>query len=102
MFPRSGGEKVYLEAVHKKTKVLATVVFAANAVLLASSAGGSVVFSSKLSPSQCRPMKATNYMFSFVVFLYWQALNPPNGPNVVWLLEVRACMRYYTNISVPK
>ena len=34
MIPRSGGEKVYLEAVYKKPKFLATIIFAINAVLL--------------------------------------------------------------------
>ena len=34
MFPRSGGEKVYLEAVYKYPKFLATMVFAFNAVFL--------------------------------------------------------------------
>ncbi|THH29072.1 hypothetical protein EUX98_g5112 [Antrodiella citrinella] len=34
MFPRSGGEKVYLEAVYKKPKYLATVIFAVNAIVL--------------------------------------------------------------------
>ena len=34
MFPRSGGEKVYLEAVYKYPKFLITMVFAFNAILL--------------------------------------------------------------------
>lgn len=34
MIPRSGGEKVYLEAAYKKPKLLATVVFAVQAILL--------------------------------------------------------------------
>ncbi|KAJ7274122.1 amino acid transporter [Mycena rebaudengoi] len=34
MIPRSGGEKVYLEAIYRKPKYLATAVFAANAFLL--------------------------------------------------------------------
>lgn len=34
MFPRSGGEKVYLEAVYKRPQFLATVVFSTQAVLL--------------------------------------------------------------------
>ena len=43
MFPRSGGEKVYLEAVYKKPKYLATVLFAANAILLGFTASSCIV-----------------------------------------------------------
>lgn len=43
MFPRSGGEKVYLEAVYKKPKHLATVFFASNAILLGFTASGCIV-----------------------------------------------------------
>ena len=43
MFPRSGGEKVYLEAVYKKPRYLATVIFAANAILLGFTASGCIV-----------------------------------------------------------
>jgi L-type amino acid transporter 9 len=43
MFPRSGGEKVYLEAVYRKPKYLATVIFAMNAILLGFSAAGCIV-----------------------------------------------------------
>ncbi|KAF8233146.1 amino acid transporter [Tricholoma matsutake] len=38
MIPRSGGEKVYLEAVYKKPKYLASVIFAVNAIILGFSA----------------------------------------------------------------
>ncbi len=48
MFPRSGGEKVYLEAIYKRPKGLATIVFAANAILLGFTASGCIVFASKL------------------------------------------------------
>ena len=34
LFPRSGGEKVYLEAVYSRPRLLATSLFAVNAVLL--------------------------------------------------------------------
>ena len=43
MIPRSGGEKVYLEAVYKKPKFLATVIFAMNAVLLGFSSASCIV-----------------------------------------------------------
>lgn len=43
MIPRSGGEKVYLEAIYKKPKYLATVVFAVNAIILGFTAAGCIV-----------------------------------------------------------
>lgn len=45
MFPRSGGEKVYLEAVYKKPKYLVTIIFAANAIILGFTAAGCIVSS---------------------------------------------------------
>ncbi|EIW82051.1 amino acid transporter [Coniophora puteana RWD-64-598 SS2] len=48
MFPRSGGEKVYLEAVYKRPKYLATIMFAANAILLGFTASGCIVFASNI------------------------------------------------------
>ncbi|KII96168.1 hypothetical protein PLICRDRAFT_240172 [Plicaturopsis crispa FD-325 SS-3] len=48
MFPRSGGEKVYLEAVYQKPKYLATVLFASNAILLGFTASGCIVFASNI------------------------------------------------------
>ncbi|KAJ3555603.1 hypothetical protein NM688_g2483 [Phlebia brevispora] len=48
LFPRSGGEKVYLEAVYKRPKYLATVIFAANAILLGFTASGCIVFASNI------------------------------------------------------
>ena len=43
MFPRSGGEKVYLEAVYKKPRHLSTVIFASNAIVLGFAASGCIV-----------------------------------------------------------
>jgi hypothetical protein len=43
MIPRSGGEKVYLEAVYKKPKYLASVVYAVNAMVLGFTAAGCIV-----------------------------------------------------------
>ncbi|THG96884.1 hypothetical protein EW145_g7702 [Phellinidium pouzarii] len=44
MFPRSGGEKVYLEAMYPRPKSLATVFFATQAILLGFTASGCIVF----------------------------------------------------------
>ena len=43
MFPRSGGEKVYLEVVYKRPRYLATVIFAMNAIILGFTAAGCTV-----------------------------------------------------------
>jgi L-type amino acid transporter 9 len=43
MIPRSGGEKVYLEAVYKKPKYLASLLFAVNAIILGFTAAGCIV-----------------------------------------------------------
>ncbi|KAI0338060.1 amino acid transporter [Trametopsis cervina] len=48
MFPRSGGEKVYLEAVWQRPKHLATIIFAANAIILGFSASNCIVFASNI------------------------------------------------------
>ncbi|KAH9937963.1 amino acid transporter [Amylocystis lapponica] len=48
MFPRSGGEKVYLEAVYKRPKYLATVIFAVNAIFLGFTASGCIVFAENI------------------------------------------------------
>ncbi|KAJ7780837.1 amino acid transporter [Mycena maculata] len=44
MIPRSGGEKVYLEAIYRRPKYLATVIFATNTILLGFTASGCIVF----------------------------------------------------------
>ncbi|KAH9836157.1 high affinity methionine permease [Rhodofomes roseus] len=46
MIPRSGGEKVYLEAAYKRPRHLATIVFATNAILLGFTAANCIVFAS--------------------------------------------------------
>ncbi|KAI0246927.1 amino acid transporter [Lactifluus subvellereus] len=48
MFPRSGGEKVYLEAVYRRPKYLATILFAANAIILGFTASNSIVFAQNI------------------------------------------------------
>ncbi|KAI0760733.1 amino acid transporter [Fomes fomentarius] len=48
MYPRSGGEKVYLEVVYKKPKYLVTVIFAVNAIVLGFTAAGCIVFAQNI------------------------------------------------------
>ncbi|RDX42915.1 amino acid transporter [Lentinus brumalis] len=55
MFPRSGGEKVYLEAVYKKPKHLATVIFATNAIILGFTASGCIVFAQNILVAAGQP-----------------------------------------------
>jgi hypothetical protein len=62
MFPRSGGEKVYLEAVYRRPKQLVTVIFAVNAVMLNFSSGNCIV--SVLSSVSSVPAKYFSCRFS--------------------------------------
>ena len=48
MFPRSGGEKNYLEAVYTRPKYLATIFFAVNAIFLGFTASGCILFASNI------------------------------------------------------
>lgn len=48
MIPRSGGEKVYLEAAYRRPKLLITVVFAVQAIALGFTAAGCIVFASNI------------------------------------------------------
>ncbi|KAH9836156.1 high affinity methionine permease [Rhodofomes roseus] len=48
MIPRSGGEKVYLEAAYKRPRHLATIMFATNAILLGFTASNCIVFASNI------------------------------------------------------
>ncbi|KAH8082804.1 amino acid transporter [Cristinia sonorae] len=48
MIPRSGGEKVYLEAVFRRPPYLATTVFAVNAIILTFSSANSIVFATNI------------------------------------------------------
>lgn len=47
MFPRSGGEKVYLEAVYTRPRGLATIFYATQSILLGFTASGCIVFAQK-------------------------------------------------------
>ncbi|THH13001.1 hypothetical protein EW146_g7170 [Bondarzewia mesenterica] len=79
IFPRSGGEKVYLEAVYQKPKYLATVVFAMVAILLGFTASGPRL------PLE----KITDFLSIHYVSVYWLPLDMKQavGRNAVSHLE---------------
>ncbi|KAJ7080551.1 amino acid transporter, partial [Mycena epipterygia] len=52
MIPRSGGEKVYLEAIYRRPKYLATIIFAMNAILLGFTAAGCICNSILIAAGQ--------------------------------------------------
>ncbi len=52
MFPRSGGEKVYLEASYQKPRLPATVFFSTQAILLGFSG-------TSMSPHDCDKLRNT-------------------------------------------
>ena len=80
MFPRSGGEKVYLEAVYRRPRHLATVIFAANAIFLTFSSGNCIVspLSNQLSILIPRFVKvfAEKYVFQGCFHLKWYLMAP--------------------------
>ncbi|KAF8437551.1 amino acid transporter [Boletus edulis BED1] len=92
MYPRSGGEKVYLEAIYTRPKYLATVVFAVNAVLLGFTASGCIVFASNILVSAGKV--ATTWsergialgVIVFVTLLH--GLTPHTGVYIMNLLTI--------------
>ena len=56
MFPRSGGEKVYLEAAYPRPRLLATVVFSTQAILLGFTASGCIIFASNILVAANHPV----------------------------------------------
>ncbi|KAG2090015.1 amino acid transporter [Suillus discolor] len=92
MFPRSGGEKVYLEAVYRKPKYLATIVFSANAILLGFTASNCIVFASNILVAAGRPASRWNErgialgVIFFVTLLH--GLIPKTGVLIMNLLSM--------------
>ncbi|TFY75430.1 hypothetical protein EWM64_g8582 [Hericium alpestre] len=64
MIPKSGGEKVYLEAVYTKPKYFATVIFAANAILLGFTASGCIQLGIGLCAEVCQFLQVLGDNFS--------------------------------------
>ncbi|KAG1847944.1 amino acid transporter [Suillus tomentosus] len=92
MFPRSGGEKVYLEAVYKKPKYLATIIFAANAILLGFTASNCIVFASNIlvaagqSAGRWNERGVALGVMFFVTFLH--GIAPKTGVLIMNLLSI--------------
>ncbi|CAD6893550.1 unnamed protein product [Tilletia controversa] len=92
MFPRSGGEKVYLEAVYRKPKMLATVFFSTQAILLGFTAQGCIIFATNLVAAADR--KATEWeqrgiaiaVITFVTIVH--GLLPNTGVRLMNALSV--------------
>ncbi|EPS98296.1 hypothetical protein FOMPIDRAFT_1017844 [Fomitopsis schrenkii] len=95
MMPRSGGEKVYLEAVYKKPKYLATVIFATNAILLGFTAANCIVFASYILKAAGTEVTRWNErgialgVIFFVTFLH--GFTPRTG---VWLMNVLTVFKF--------
>lgn len=92
MFPRSGGEKVYLEAVYRKPKYLATIVFATNAIILGFTASGCIVFASNIlvaaeqSAGRWNERGIALGVIFFVTLLH--GLTPKTGVLIMNLLSI--------------
>jgi amino acid transporter len=72
MIPRSGGEKVYLEAAYRRPKLLATVFFAFQAIALGFTAGGCIVFASNIVVASNRtptPWEERGIAIAVIVFI---------------------------------
>ncbi|KAJ7630943.1 high affinity methionine permease [Roridomyces roridus] len=89
MIPRSGGEKVYLEAAYKKPKYLATIVFTVNAIVLGFTASGCIVFAQNILISAGQPAERWVVrgiaigVICFVTLLH--GLTPKLG---IWIINV--------------
>ncbi|KAG2046727.1 amino acid transporter [Suillus hirtellus] len=92
MFPRSGGEKVYLEAVYTKPKYLATVVFAVYCILLGFTPTGCIVFASNILVAADQLVGRWNErgialgVIFFVTLLH--GLTPKTGVLIMNLLSI--------------
>ncbi|KAI0660290.1 amino acid transporter [Cubamyces menziesii] len=94
MFPRSGGEKVYLEAVYQKPKHLATFFFAANAIVLGFSSSGCIVFAQNILVTAGQPTDlwvTRGIALAVIVFaIILHGIAPRAG---VWLMNVLSMLK---------
>ncbi|KAI6039607.1 amino acid transporter [Pisolithus marmoratus] len=84
MFPKSGGEKVYLEAVYTRPRYLVTVIFAANAILLGFTASGCIVFASNILVAAGKTATTWSELIFFVTILH--GLTPQTGVRIMNIL----------------
>ncbi|OIW23525.1 high affinity methionine permease [Coniochaeta ligniaria NRRL 30616] len=89
MYPRSGGEKVYLEAVYRRPRFLATVVFAVQAILLGFTASGCIVFASNIVVASGRnPGEWEERGIAIAVIVFVTCVHTFTPKAGVWLMNV--------------
>ncbi|KAK0561209.1 hypothetical protein OC844_003338 [Tilletia horrida] len=92
MMPRSGGEKIFLEAAYRRPKMLATVFFSTQAILLGFTAQGCIIFATNILTAADRT--ATEWekrgiaiaVISFVTIIH--GLTPNSGIRLMNALSV--------------
>ncbi|KAK8245332.1 high affinity methionine permease [Phyllosticta capitalensis] len=95
MIPRSGGEKPYLEAAYKHPRLLATTVFATQAVFLGFTASGCIVFASNIivaaghTATEWQERGIAIAVITFVTLLHTFFPNTGvRGMNVIGLIKI--------------
>ncbi|OJA09985.1 hypothetical protein AZE42_12695, partial [Rhizopogon vesiculosus] len=92
MFPRSGGEKVYLEVVYRKPKYLATVIFTVNAIILGFTAASCIVFASNIlvaAGQATRPWTERGIAVGVMIFVtLLHGLTPKTGILLMNVLSI--------------
>jgi amino acid transporter len=104
MFPRSGGEKVYLEAVYKRPKLLATVLFSTQAVLLGFTASGCIVFASNILVAADHTVTAWNERGIAVAVIFavtiMHSLTPNTGVGLMnTLVAIKLTILFFITIT---
>lgn len=94
MFPRSGGEKVYLEAVYKHPQLLATIVFGTYAVTLGFTAAGCIVFANHILIAL--NVRGTDFVAQAiaVVVISWVTMVHTFVPRIgIWIMNGLSSMK---------